>query len=249
MQLANGRTLREEFEIRRQDRRREEERVLDTKEDREKRDKKEKLEEQRAEDDLFELAATLALATETEITAFRVKLDTYDEAAVKALMENEKLREALQQHIDRMYDEAHILPDGRKVFKSRDGLRVYDENENEISREKIDPDEINDKLPRSEDFFEAKKSMKNLDERRDQIHEFQREADDIREELDEGDVTKKQLSDFEKRLADKMPPEVAQEMPDHEQSETPDQNRDFGRAAEIAPVRPESRNVVVPSGP
>lgn len=67
------------------------------------------------------VAAAEVAATEIQIRQFNAKLDVYDQATVDALMENQRLREAVQAKMDAMLDRAFVVEDGRRVFKSADG--------------------------------------------------------------------------------------------------------------------------------
>ena len=55
------------------------------------------------------------------IEAFSIKLDTYETATVEALIANEKAMELVQARLDDLLDRAHVVEDGRRVFKTRDG--------------------------------------------------------------------------------------------------------------------------------
>ncbi|MEM1163508.1 MAG: hypothetical protein AAGJ28_21455, partial [Pseudomonadota bacterium] len=58
----------------------------------------------------------------------------------------------VQARIDALLEGAFIMPDGRRVFKSEDGQRVYDEFGKEVGRDGIDPDLIPDGLPAWESY-------------------------------------------------------------------------------------------------
>lgn len=72
-----------------------------------------------AEADALMDAVTTMLTT-AEITEFRQELDLYDTATVAALQENDRALTETQQRMDELLDEAYVLPDGRRVFKSKD---------------------------------------------------------------------------------------------------------------------------------
>ena len=86
-----------------------------------------KEQEERDERD-FAFIQMMVLATESQIAEFTVKLDRYDAATVEALMQNEVDLKAVQERLDHMLMEAHELPTGERVFKTRDGTRVFDQN-------------------------------------------------------------------------------------------------------------------------
>ena len=118
--------LREHYrlEARRDDRRQEafrrEQRRL-----REQAEERREQAESRAED--ADLLVATAIATSEEIARVTAKLDRYDVATIEALQLNEEQLAAVQAEIDHLLLEAHVLPDGRRVFKTEDGTRVFDE--------------------------------------------------------------------------------------------------------------------------
>jgi hypothetical protein len=114
------------------------------------RRQKEERESDRIEGDLDDLAAMTVLATETDIDTFRVKLDAYDAANTAALMENDRLRDIAQAKVDDLLNDAFVLPDGRRAFKTKDG-RVFDEHGLQLGADDIDPDLIEGWRPGYED--------------------------------------------------------------------------------------------------
>lgn len=67
------------------------------------------------------------MTSEDRIEQFTVTLDTYDHAIVIALMENQEALDSVNDQIDRLLDRAHVMADGRRVFKAEDGTQVFDE--------------------------------------------------------------------------------------------------------------------------
>jgi hypothetical protein len=93
----------------------------------ERRHKEERITD-RIEDDMTDLArASVAMATDTQIAEFRVELDDYRAATVESLMEDEQRLAEIRERIEKELAQAYVLPDGRRVFKFRDGVRVIDE--------------------------------------------------------------------------------------------------------------------------
>ena len=84
---------------------------------REQREHKEHLED-KADEAFLEFATSVILATQAEIEAFQVKLDTYDEATVKALMINQEALDAVNAEILDMLSRAHKLDDGCLLYTS-----------------------------------------------------------------------------------------------------------------------------------
>lgn len=164
--------------------------------------------ERREERELEEVVQFVALASETQIAAFTVKLDRYDAATVEALMQNEQELRDVREHIEKMLGQAHQLPDGRRVFKTLDGKRVFDENGNEVSSDMIRPEQIEDGRKRFEPYWQERQHEKMLVQERDDLHEFQRKLDEARDAKDEPSLTKKDLDALEKEIDQAAPDRV-----------------------------------------
>lgn len=208
METAPLRSYREEF-AKRAEWRREDERRLDQIKMKEEQDKKKEREREADQDAILD-TMMVVLVTETEIADFNVKLDAYDTATVEALMENEEALAKVREDIRIMLDKAYVLPDGRRVFKTEDGTRVFDEHGVEV--ENIDPNEIEDERPRWERFSERLEAHENLIEERKGLVEFQEQLDEVREEANEDGLTKAELEELEKRLEENAPDAVKAKM-------------------------------------
>ncbi|MFT3809975.1 MAG: hypothetical protein QM698_08655 [Micropepsaceae bacterium] len=149
-----------------------------------------------------------AIATEAQIEAFTAKLDRYDAATVEALMENEEALIETRKRLAEMFGNAHRLEDGRMVFETRDGTKVYDEHGNEVSADIITPDQIDDARPKWEDVQEVKQQQKALEEERRQLQEYQEKIDAAREATTEPNVTEDQLKALEEELEAATPRSV-----------------------------------------
>lgn len=167
--------------------------------------------EERREREFFE-AMTTVFASERQITDFCVKLDRYDGATVEALMENCAALEEVQTRLDDMLGNAHVLPDGRHVFKTRDGLQVFDEHGKALSADIIDADLIADTRTRWEDFKAADDEKSRLLRERDELHAFQAKSDASRDEIGRGDVTATRLDELDAELKDAMPEAVRRKL-------------------------------------
>lgn len=212
MPIIVPRSWKEEFEraarLKHDEQRREEEAVFSRHERRE-RDKEKLEQEQR---DLDEILMAELLASPAEVAAFRLRLDRYDAATVEALLENQKALDAVQRRIEKRLMEAHVLPDGRRVFKTLDGTRVFDEHGQEVGPDIIDPDSIDNSKPRWDIHGADLEVRRLLLEEREQLLDYQQKLDAARERLDSDDITKKELERFEADLADNAPASVRQKV-------------------------------------
>lgn len=144
-------------------------------------------------------------AAQVDRERFAVRLQEYDTATVEALMQNEMDLKQVQAGIEQMLGEAYTLPDGRKVFKTMDGKRVFDETGTEMRPDEIKPEQIDDRKPRWETFQAAKTEELRLGQERADLHEYQGKLDTARERLDDPKLTKNELDALDKELADTIP--------------------------------------------
>lgn len=139
METAPLRFYRLEFAKRAEWRRDDERRTFDQARQREGKDKRQKREREADQEALLD-AMLAVMSTETDIANFYTQLDSYDAATVEALMENNEQLKAVREELKILLDQAFVLPDGRRVFKTEDGVRVFDEHGVEVKD--IDPDSI-----------------------------------------------------------------------------------------------------------
>lgn len=183
------------------------------------------LQEQRAERDRRERRAVadgkaaemmdlaVSVLTSTEVAEFSVELDTYDTATVEALQENERQLDFVRERIEALLSKAYILPDGRRVFKTEDGLRVFDEHGLELDAETIDPDVIPEQHPRWEAYKPEFDRFQELERERTRLLEYQSELDDAREQLNSGEMTREEYDELRDHLKDTMPEAVRAHVP------------------------------------
>ena len=197
--------------------------------------RKDRQDADRLEDDFLEFAASAILATADDIEHLRMTLDHYDAATVEALLDNERQLTEVRQQIDVMLGRAYVLPDGRRVFKTEDGLRVFDEHGLELSADDIDPNAIEDWRPRYEGYAEKVEREFELLKEREGLIDYQARVDEARERLDEDGLTKADLADIEADLEASMPLAVQRKLPGFVEPTIPAAARDFGAAAGLAP--------------
>jgi len=160
------------------------------------------------ENSVTALATEVVMATQTQIKSFEVKLDSYDEATVVALMENQELIDAVQDRISDMLARAYFMDDGRRVFKTEDGTQVFDEFGVEVSPDDLDPDLIDDNRPTYEEYAADVAALAALEAGRTEIIEFQERVDAAREDIADGEISEAELEELDAELLDAMPPTV-----------------------------------------
>lgn len=157
-------------------------------------------------------AVQAVLATDKQIAAFTAKLDRYDEKTVEALMENRVALDEVQTRLDDMRGQAHVLPDGRRVFKTQDGTRVFDEGGVELNADVVDPNAVADERPPWERYKASLDAKARLEQERNGLHEFQAKSDAAREELDRGNVTAERLDELDAEMQAAMPEAVRRKL-------------------------------------
>lgn len=183
-----------------------------------------RLEERKKKEEADRLETSDALqlliyASPIAVSEFEQRLDLYERATIEALMENQEALDESSDRLDALLGEAYELPDGRRVFKTENGLRVFDENGTELSAEELDPDLIEAHRPRWETFKAEKDAHDALTEERQELLDYQEKLDDARERLDQGGLTESDLDELEALLEDDVPEAVTRRLPASEAAE------------------------------
>ena len=149
-----------------------------------------------------------AFAPPAKVAAFQIQLDKYDTHTVEALMENREALDRVRERLDDMLGKAHVLPDGRRVFKTMDGESVFDQHGAKLGFEEVDPASIADNKPKWEKFKDLDDERARLGQERQGLVDYQGKLDKAREWLDGGDITEAELSTMQRDLRDTMPEAV-----------------------------------------
>lgn len=189
-----------------------------------------------ANHDAADLVLEMALASPASVAEFRVRLDRYDEATVAALMKNDEALTDVRRNLASMFERAHVLPDGRRVFRTRDGLLVFDEHGNQVGIEVIDPSEISGTRPVWEDVTAARELEGRLIQERTELLRFQERIDAARERLDDKDLTQQELDELREDLEQSAPTAVLREMPGYIERTTSAPGEQFDVRADRTPV-------------
>lgn len=165
-----------------------------------------------ADADFIDLASVAITTEQAEV--FQAELDIYQAATVEALLENEKALELVDDKLELLMRKAHVLEDGRRVFKTEDGLRVFDEDGNELGKEIIDPDDIADDRPRWETIEGILDQREALQSEREQLFDFQERLDSAQERLDSGEMTQKEFDRIREDLTSSAPEVIKSKVPE-----------------------------------
>jgi hypothetical protein len=174
------------------------------------KDQKDREERGQALDDM----AFVVMATQTDIDAYLVTTAHYQEATYEAIIQNEQLLSAALVERQQLLDKAFVLPDGRRVFESEDGLRVFDEHGEELDPSEITPEDIEDWRPRLEEWKRNGDTIVALEDERAKLIEYQQKIDEAQERLEDGDISQQDFDALKKDLTETMPDRVRDLLPD-----------------------------------
>ena len=174
--------------------------------------KKHKLRE-REEKEEGERREALVEATTAQIAAFDETLDGYDTATVRALMDNQTALDDVRLRRERMEAFAARLPDGRMVFKTEDGKRVFDQHGVQLSQDVVHPDAVPAAAPRWEALGKLRQAEHALLQDREELHAFQHRLDETREAAGKGHVSAEALAKMDADLRKAMPDSVRAQLP------------------------------------
>lgn len=200
---------------------------------REQRELKE-LKAEKSEEEFLDFVTSAVLATEIEVQEFQAQLDIYDEATVKALMENAKALEAVNARIQKNLKSAHVMEDGTRVFKSEDGTWGIDEHGQRFDSETHDMYSIPSTRVTAEEAEKDFIERDLLEREKTEILEFQEKSDYARERSNSDDFTKEELDELGKELEAEMPGAVKRQLPDYEPSQETSLKSSFDASVELS---------------
>lgn len=178
----------------------------------EEQERKDKL-EQENQTEFFAFAVEVAMASASRITDFQAQLDIYDTSTVTALMENQERLDAVNERISTVLGRAYQLEDGRRVFRTEDGLQVFDQDGNEVGSDFIHPDEIGPEYPTWEEYSPIIEERDELEQEREDLIGYQERLDEAREQIADGQIAEAELDDLEAEFAELMPDAVKAHVP------------------------------------
>ena len=171
------------------------------------------------------IGVSVIMASEIQIAKFEAKLDVYDTAITEALMDNrerldfiEKRLAETELRLQAMLEQAYIIEDGRRVFKSEDGSFVIDEFGEDVSPVEVDFDLVTG--PTAQAYLEQLQFRRNDLETRDsliadrrQLHKAHDLVQEKREVIKSGAVTVEDLKNYDAEIMDALPPSARKRIP------------------------------------
>jgi len=190
------------------------------------------------------------MVSSAEIGAFRLEIDRYDAATFEALYANETALALIMQQKEELLMQAYVLPDGRHVFKSEDGVRVFDEHGIELGADDIDPELIGNERPSWETYERVFNEELFLRQERQELLDYQAQLDEARERLDAGDMTHEEFDALRDELTTAMPDAVRAQILElaNEQEPAPDASAPASNLFDISDdMRPTATASAMPA--
>jgi hypothetical protein len=165
------------------------------------------------DDALLDAAVAVVMAADSDIESLQSDIGIYQTATVEALQANENELIEARRKVQEMLDKAYVHPDGRRVFKTEDGLRVFDEDGNEIRADQISPDEIDDMYTKWEAYQRETENLERVESEREALINYQTKLDEAQERLEKGDLTQAEFDKLQDDLLNEMPETVRARAP------------------------------------
>lgn len=139
------------------------------------------------------------------------ELQLADTDSYEALMEAQERQALLANFLRTILENAHELPDGRRVFLSRDGTYAIDEHGEQLTEEEIASVEWDVGRPTAEEYAEKREALAEVEADIDELQDYRGRLDDAQTRLDNGDpLSADELDDLD-ALLDDMPDVMRQE--------------------------------------
>lgn len=194
------------------------------------------IKQEQAEDEFLDFVASIVLADPIEVEAFRADLDTYDALTIEAIMENREILEALYLERDAALENAYQLDDGTHLFKSEDGIRIFDKEGNQLSSEIVEPNQIPDHHTTHEAWQDIKTKIHKHELIDQKLLDYQERLDEARDRLDDGELTQEEFHELKDGIEKDMPIEVRRKRPDYDPSLETNVKADFTATTNVEQI-------------
>ncbi|WP_300029274.1 hypothetical protein [uncultured Roseobacter sp.] len=141
------------------------------------------------------------------------RVSLHHSLTIEALLENQERLDAVQLRIDRLLSDAYVLPDGRRVFKSEDGVRVEDEFGAIVPASELDPNSIEDYRPSLEVWEATWEEKQALNKERDDLIEYQTKLDQAQTLIDQGGLSDDDFAELDDLMTSNVPDAVRSRLP------------------------------------
>ncbi len=156
--------------------------------------------------------ALVQLASSSQRAFWEERIERLETATVAALLDNDARLRRAQQTLRDLENRAFVLPDGRRVYRTQVGDRVYDEQGNAIPASELDPRAISPERPDWNAHRIIKAEHNAALAERQELLDYQAKLDQARNTLDDRNLTADALEDLGADLESSMPAAVRQQM-------------------------------------
>lgn len=159
------------------------------------------------------LRRALGISFEDRLEALSDNITLAETASYEALIEAQDARDFAFNALKALQANAHVHPDGRRVYLSEDGSYAIDENLERLTDEQKAEIEWVDGKPTAEDYTAAKQKLDERTRQLREIEQYREKVEAAQEAYDNGDIqTDQEIDELNDILAD-MPDAVAQHHP------------------------------------
>ncbi len=124
---------------------------------------------------------------QARMEALRESVALADAASYEALMEARERFEQAQQEMKTLQNNAHVLPDGRRVYLSEDGSYAIDEDENRLTEDEMAQVEWEAGHTTAEQYREGRNKLDGARQEVDKIQGYRDRLEAAREKLENGE--------------------------------------------------------------
>ncbi len=179
---------------------------------RQERDRQRRKRQQQADKSDALCDALVQLASSSQRAFWEERIERLETATVAALLDNDERLRRAQQALDDLENRAFVLPDGRRVYKTQVGDRVFDEQGNRILVSELDPRAISPERPDWTAHRSIKAEHNAALAERQELLDYQAKLDQARDTLDDKALTADDLEALGADLESSMPAAVRQQM-------------------------------------
>ncbi|MEP2987308.1 MAG: hypothetical protein ABJP08_29070 [Roseibium sp.] len=157
------------------------------------------------QDDDFDDVVITSMASMENIAAFQKRLDALQQENVERILYLQQQRDILMTQQQQQLDNAFVLDNGERVFRSEDATFVVNESGEMISHEIIDPASIGEQHTFAEDYQRTLHSIDVVNADLGDAITFQQRLEALEERSEQSGLTQTDLDALEAELDDIIP--------------------------------------------
>ena len=157
-------------------------------------------------DNWAELVATVS---QQQLDDFRVELEAYQAATTEELLYLREQLDRLESERQELLDKAYVLPDGRRVFKSEDGTKVYFEDGTEVDPSIVQHHQIGEEHTYWQPYHRKTMQVDIVKQHFDATLSYQHKTDALEQRLERGEITEGEYGEMRETLVGQAPKRVS----------------------------------------